>query len=179
MSTFRTFLRWTQSERGRSVTTLSAEFSFIWMFALAGPMASLVGAWSVFPGLGCALIGVFSPSWFLRILSLAAIALLLFAFFEANRFTALHSGSLKPRSSAAHVLSSHAPASWSAVAGMRGRSLASSTPLSSVIWPSSALLAIAKRCRALLPTRSPKRSRDFVRRNSSFRPSDFVIHSPF
>lgn len=58
-------------------------------------------------------------------------------------------------------------------------SLASSTPLSSVVQFSSALLAIAKRCRASLPTRSPKRSPAFVRRTRSFRPSDFVIHSSF
>jgi hypothetical protein len=58
------------------------------MFALAGPMASLIGAWCVFPGLLCALVGIFSPFWFLRILSLAVVAFLLFAFLEANRFTA-------------------------------------------------------------------------------------------
>jgi hypothetical protein len=62
------------------------------MFALAGPMASLLGAWCVFPGLLCALVGIFSPSWFLKILSLAVIALLLFAFFEARRFTTSKSG---------------------------------------------------------------------------------------
>lgn len=54
-----------------------------------------------------------------------------------------------------------APASWSAVIPHPGRrrSLASSAPLSSVVRLSSALLAIAKRCRASLATRTPRRSR--------------------
>jgi hypothetical protein len=38
------------------------------------------------------MVGIFSPSWFLRTLSLAVIALLLFAFFEARRFTTSQSG---------------------------------------------------------------------------------------
>jgi hypothetical protein len=38
------------------------------------------------------MVGIFSPSWFLRILSLAVVAFLLFAFLEAIRFTTFHSG---------------------------------------------------------------------------------------
>jgi len=49
-------------------------------------------------------------------------------------------------------LPASAPASWSAVAQMRGRSLASVPPLSSVHRFPQTLLTLAKRCRASLPT---------------------------
>ena len=81
--------------------------------------------------------------------------------------------------SATQKLSIHAPASWSATTEMRGRSRASVAPLSNVLWLSSALLAIAKRCRVSLATRTPKRSRAFARCISPFRHSAFVIHSSF
>ena len=45
-----------------------------------------------------------------------------------------------------------ATASWSTVAEMRGRSLASATPLSGVPWFSRTLLALAKQCLAPLAT---------------------------
>jgi hypothetical protein len=72
-----------------------------------------------------------------------------------------------------------APASWSAVTEMRGRNLASAAPLSSVLGCSTILLAFAKRCRASLARRSPKRFRDSACRTSPFRLLDFVIHSSF
>jgi hypothetical protein len=49
-------------------------------------------------------------------------------------------------------LPASAPASWSAVAERRERSLASATPLSSVHRLPQTLLALAKQCRASLPT---------------------------
>jgi len=51
-----------------------------------------------------------------------------------------------------HGASKLATASWSAVAERRERSLASATPLSSVHRFPQTLLALAKRCRASLPT---------------------------